>query len=59
MEAATDNERLALEELERHLAMPRTPRDIAKRLGITHTTVQAIEERALRKMRKLIREGWR
>jgi len=55
----TDPERRALEEIERLMSVPRTTRDIARRLGISHATVQNIEARAVAKMRRLVHEDWR
>ena len=53
-------EEAALAELEERLiGRQLSHREIAKRLGISHGTIQNVEKRALEKLRKLVRDGWR
>lgn len=56
----THDERLALAEIERLLTrrVP-THREIAEWLGVSHGTVQNIERRAIAKLQRPVRDGWR
>lgn len=58
----TPAEEAALGELEEALRLrppaPRTFREMARALGVSHGTVQNIEARAIAKLRKLAKKGW-
>jgi DNA-directed RNA polymerase sigma subunit (sigma70/sigma32) len=52
----TPNEEAALEELIWELTAPHTQEEIAARLGMRRELVSDIEQRALRKLRKLLKQ---